>query len=89
MRRATNAAANTINILIALRAMLGKIDARAEHAANVGVTLVETTLHNRIDERTAVEEHALVRLQVVFFGNFLASMCVTFPQFTILYLLHL
>lgn len=60
MRGATNAAANTINILITLRAMLGKVDARAEHASNIGVTLVESSLHNRIDERTTVEEHALV-----------------------------
>lgn len=60
MRGATNATANTINILITLRAMLSKVDARTEHAANVGVTLVKSTLHNRIDERTAVEEHALV-----------------------------
>lgn len=89
MRGATNAAANAIYILITLGAMLRKVDARPEHTTNVGVTLVKSALHDRIDERTAVEQHALIGLQEVLFGNLLSSMRIAFPQFTILNLLHL
>lgn len=89
MRGATNAAANAIYILITLGAMLRKVDTRPEHTTNVGVTLVKSALHDRIDERTAVEQHALIGLQEVLFGNLLSSMRIAFPQFTILNLLHL
>lgn len=89
MRGAANAAANTIYILITLGAMLRKVDARPEHTPNVCVTLVKSALYDRIDERTAVEEHALIRLQEVLFGNLLTSVRVAFPQLTILNLLHL
>lgn len=89
VRGATNAAANAIYILITLGAMLRKVDARPEHTPNVGVTLVKSALYDRIDERTAVEQHAFIGLQEVLFGNLLTSMRIAFPQFTILNLLHL
>lgn len=60
MRWTADAAAYAIHILIALRAMLGEINARSKHAANVGVSLVEAPLHNGIDEGAAVEEHTLI-----------------------------
>lgn len=89
MRRTTDAAPNAVHVLIALRAVLCEINARSEHAANVGMALVEALLHDRIDERTAVEKHSFARLQTVLFGDFGASMGVTIPQFAVLDFLNL
>lgn len=89
VRRTTDSATDAVHVLVALRAVLRKVDARPEHAANVGVPLVEALLHDRIDERTAVEEHALARLQAVLLGDFGAPMRVAIPQLTVLDLLDL
>ena len=43
-------APHTIRVLIRFRAILGKVDSRAKHSANVCVPLVESLLHDRIDK---------------------------------------
>ena len=52
--------AYAVNVLVALATVLGKVDAGAEHTANVRVPLVEALLHDGVDEGTTVEEHAFV-----------------------------
>lgn len=89
MRWTAYAAAYAIYILIALRAVFGKINASTEHAAYVGVPLIKATLHNSIDKGAAMEEHALVGLQKVLLGNLLAPMRIPLPQLTVLHLLYL
>jgi hypothetical protein len=42
VRGTARAAADSVHVLITLGRVLGKVDARAEHAANVRVSLVET-----------------------------------------------
>jgi len=69
--------------------MLGEINASPKHAADVGVALVESALHDCVDEGTTVEEHTLVGLQEILLGDLLPSMSITLPQLSILYLLHL
>lgn len=49
------AAADTVDVLVALAAVFCKVYARAEHAADVRVTLVKALLHDSIDEWTTVE----------------------------------
>lgn len=88
MRRTSNSTANPIHVLIGLRAMLGKVDARAEHTTDVGMTLVESLLHDGIDEGRSVEKHPFARLVSVFLGYFLPPVDVSFPQFTVLDFLH-
>lgn len=89
MRGTPNSTANSVHILVALRAVLRKINARPKHATDVGVAFIKAPLHNRIDERTAVEEHPLVRLQIVLLGDLLAAMSVPLPKLSILHLLNL
>jgi len=89
VRGTANAAANSVHILVAFRAMLSEINASPKHAANVGVALVESALHDCVDEGTTVEEHTLVGLQEILLGDLLPSMSITLPQLSILYLLHL
>lgn len=69
--------------------MLGKVDPRAEHTADVGVPFVEPLLHDSVDEGRPVEEHPLARLVAVLLGDFLPPVDVPFPQFAVLDFLHL
>lgn len=55
MRWASNAAADAIHVLVAFRTVFGKVNAGAKHATDVCVPFVETLLHDRIDEWTAME----------------------------------
>lgn len=61
--RTSGSTADPVNILIALAAVLGEINSCPEHTANVGVSLVESFLNDRVDERTTVEKHSLIRLR--------------------------
>jgi hypothetical protein len=89
MRHTTNPSAHSINVLVAFRAMLSKINASPEHSTNVGMSLIKTFLHNCIDKWTAMEKHTLTRLMSIFFRDFLSSVRISFPQFTILNFLNL
>ena len=60
---------DAVDVLVALRGVFGKVNARAEHAAYVGVPLIEALLHDGVDEGGTVEEHALVALVVVLLRN--------------------
>ena len=42
---------------------------RPEHSAYVGVSFVKTLLDDGVDEWRSVEEHSLVALVVILFGN--------------------
>lgn len=63
VRGTPGAAANPIDVLVALAAVLGKVNASPEHAADVCVSLVKALLHNGVYEGAAVEEHSLVGLR--------------------------
>ena len=54
-----------VYVLVALGKVLGKVDACAEHASDVGVPLVEALLHDGVDKGGSVEERPLVRLTVI------------------------
>lgn len=54
--------AYTIDVLIALAAVLRKIYAGAKHSANICVSLIKAFLNDSIDKWTAMEQHSLVRL---------------------------
>ena len=53
---------------------------RAKHAADVGVSFVESLLNDGVDEGRSVEQHPLVALIVVLFGNFPPAVRVALPQ---------
>lgn len=55
MRRTANATPYSVYILIALRAVLGKIDAGTEHSTNIRMSFIKSFLDDRIDKRTAME----------------------------------
>lgn len=80
---------NSIHVLVALAGMLRKVYSSPEHATYVGVSFVETLLHDGIDERRSMEQHAFIRLVVVLFSDLLSSVIVAFPQFAVLYFLNL
>lgn len=89
MRWTSDASANAVYVLIALRTMFSKVDAGTEHAADVRMPLVEPFLHDGIDEWAAVEQHPFTRLMTVLFGDFLTAMRISFPQFAVLDFLNL
>lgn len=89
MRWTSNTTAHPIDVLIALRTMLGKIDASTKHAANVRVPFVETFLHDGIDEWAPMEKHAFALLMAIFIGDLLASVHISFPEFAVLHFLDL
>lgn len=89
MRRTSNTTADSVHVLIALRTVLGKVNAGAEHSADVGMSFVETLLDDCIDKRTAVEEHAFAGLMAVLFADLGTTMIVALPQLAVLHLLDL
>lgn len=78
-----------INIMFMLISLYFITLTSPKHAANVGMPFIEPFLHNGIDERAAMKQHSFSSLMTVFFRNFLSSMHVAFPQFSILNLLNL
>lgn len=50
MGGAAGAATDAVHVLVAFGGVLGKIDASAEHAADVGVALVEALMNDGVDE---------------------------------------
>lgn len=89
VHRTSGSAADSVDVLVALGGVLGEVDAGPEHAANVGVSLVEAFLDDRVYERRSVEEHPLVALVVVFLRHFLPPVRVALPQLLVLYFLYL
>lgn len=87
MCRTSDATTYSITVLVALRTMLRKIDASAKHSTNVGVSLIETLLHDRIYKRAAMEEHSFTRLRSILISYLVASVCISVPELTILHLL--
>ena len=63
MSRASSTAAYPVHVLVTLAAVLGEVNSSAEHAADVSVPFVEAFLNDRVDERTAVEQHSFVCLR--------------------------
>ena len=61
----------------------------SEHAADVGVPLVEALVHDGADEGRAVEEDALAGLVAVLFGHLLPPVNVALPEPAVLHLLDL
>ena len=61
----------------------------SEHASDVGVSLVEAFVHDGVDERRAVEQHALILLSLVLLCHLLPPVCVTLPQALVADLLDL
>lgn len=89
MRWTPDSTADSIHILIALRTVFRKVNASSEHSTNVRVSFVESFLDDRIDERTAMEEHSFAGLMAVLFADLGATMIVAFPQLAVLHLLDL
>ena len=50
---AAGASPDAVHVLVALGRVLGKVDAGAEHAPDVGVPLVEALVDDGVDERRA------------------------------------
>lgn len=88
VRRTSDSPANPVHVLVGLGAMLRKVDSRAEHSTDVGVTFVEAFLYDGVDEGRPVEEHAFASLVSIFLGYFLSPVDVSFPQFAVLDFLH-
>lgn len=62
MRWTASTTTYAVDILITLAAMFRKIDAGAEHTADICMTFIKTFLHDSVDERTTMKEHSLVCL---------------------------
>uniref|UniRef100_A0A0R3WQE1 Uncharacterized protein n=1 Tax=Hydatigena taeniaeformis TaxID=6205 RepID=A0A0R3WQE1_HYDTA len=60
MARTACAPSNSIDVLIGLGGVLCKVNARAKHTTDVGVTFVKPTSDNGVEEWRTVEEEALV-----------------------------
>jgi len=72
-----------VDVLIALRRVLSKINPCSKHATDVGVPFVEPFLDDGVDERRSVEEHPLIALVVVLFGHFTPAVGIPFPELDI------
>lgn len=89
MSGATHATADSVHVLITLRAVLCKVDSSPKHSTNVRMSFVESLLNNGVDERTSVEQHsfAFAGLLSALLRNLLATMCVAVPQLPVLHFL--
>lgn len=65
VRGAPRAPADPVHILIAFGGVFGKIDSGAEHAADVGVTLVEALVDDGVDEGRTCREGDKARKHAV------------------------
>lgn len=48
MLRTSSSSSYSVNVLVALTAVLGKVNTRPEHTADIGVTFIKSFLCNRL-----------------------------------------
>merc|ERR1719419_1276778 len=89
MKGAPSTAPDPVNILVGFGRVFSEVDACPKHAADVGMSLIEPFVDNRIDERTTVKEHPFVwTVSRIVLANLLLPVVVSLPQSSVPNLLH-